>query len=609
MPHRDPITLEVIKNGLDSIADQIALVLMRSAYSPIVRDSLDYSTAVCDRDGRFVAQGLTTALHLGSFPTAMRTLIAKSGHEMEPGDVFLLNDPYGSGGMHLPDIYVIKPVFFEGLVEGYATALVHHADVGGIAPGAMAVYATEIYQEGLRIPILKLFEAGRPNRTLFDLIAANVRIPRQVIGDLRAQVAGVQRGEQGLRELLERYGADEFHRHCQTLHANAEAAMRRVIASIPDGTYENDDYIDGLGEDPSPIRFHVAVTVRGDTVSLDWTGTSDQVKAAINAPGPFLASASCLALRCLAGHEIPNAEGYMAPISVSAPEGTIVNPKLPAAANARGIVGFRVFDTALGALARAVPDRIPAGNEGGAINFSVGGRLAGEAYVFGETTMGAWGGRPTLDGIDGAANLAANQSNQPIELIEAENPILIERYGFVPDSGGAGAFRGGLGILRQYRFLAPEGLMTFRSDRRRYLPVGRLDGCPGTPNLNVLRRRNGETRLLPVLPMEGYAVSAEDVFYQVLPGAGGYGHPFDRLVERVRDDFADGKITRAYAEAIYGVVLHGDTCEIDADATADRRSRRSRSDDRHLAFFDLAIAHLVPGANGWRGTGPSSPMP
>lgn len=594
MAARDPITLEVVKNALDSIADQIALVLMRSAYSPVVRDSLDYSTAVCDRDGHFVAQGLTTALHLGSFPGAMRSTIAQAGDGMRPGDIYIFNDPYNSGGMHLPDIYLIKPVFFRSKVEGYATALVHHADLGGIAPGSMAVYATEIFQEGICIPFLKLYEEGKPNQTLLDMIAANVRIPRQVIGDLRAQVAGVARGEQGLTDLLERYGAEEFYDHCLALHENAEAAMRRVIASIPDGCYEHADYIDGLGEDPTPIRFRVTVTVKGDSVSLDWTGTSPQVKAAINAPGPFLASASYLAFRCLAGHEIPNAEGYMKPISVSAPKGTVVNPKPPAAANARGIVGFRVFDTVLGALSKAVPDQIPAGNEGGAINFSVGGSLKDHLYVFNETTMGAWGGRPTLDGIDGAANLAANQSNQPVELIEAENPLVIERYGFVPDSGGAGRFRGGMAILRQYRFLAPDSLMTFRSDRREVLPPAGTDGCLGTPNLNVLRPKDGSLRLLPVLPMEGYTVAAGDVFYQVLPGGGGYGHPFDRPAESVLEDIRDRKITIAYAKTMYGVVVAEDG--IDADATAKLRAARPAADaKRHLPFFFGAIGAFVPG--------------
>ena len=591
MTEPDRITLEVIKNRLDSIADQIALVLMRSAYSPIVRDSLDYSTAICDRDGRFLAQGLTTALHLGSFPFAMRNLLDKAGRDMRPGDVFIFNDPYGSGGMHLPDIYLVKPVFFKDAVEGFATALVHHADIGGIAPGAMAVYATEIFQEGFRIPLMKLFSEGQPNESLFQLLAANVRIPRQVVGDLRAQVAGVRRGEHGLLEVLERYGAKAFYEYGQALHAQAEAAMRRSIAAIPDGIYTCADELDGLGEEPQPIRLEVTVTVKDDSVVLDWSGTSEQVRAAVNAPVPFIHSASYLAFRCLAGHEIPNAEGYTVPIAVHAPPGTIVNPTLPAAANARGIVGFRAFDAVLGALSSAVPEAIPAAGEGGAINFGVGGQVDGEADVFGETTMGAWGGRPDRDGIDGAANLAANQSNQPIELIEAENPIRIEHYGFVANSGGPGKHRGGQSILRRYRFLA-EGLLTFRSDRRAQLPPGRVGGLPGTPNINLFVDAGGSARTLPVLPLEGYPVKRGDAFFQVVPGAGGYGDRFERPAAQVRNDVLDGKITPDYARQIYGVVIEGE--EIDNAATKVLRSARAKPAD-HVSLFWREFATLVPG--------------
>lgn len=589
----DTITLEVIKNKLDSIADQMALVLMRSAYSPIVRDSLDYSTAVCDRNGRFVAQGLTTALHLGSFPHAMSNLVLKTRDTAAPGDVFAFNDPYGSGGMHLPDIFLVKPVFFEGEIEGYATALVHHADIGGIAPGAMAVYATEIFQEGLRIPLMKLYDCGRPNETAFDFIRANVRIPYQVLGDLKAQAAGIARGEQGLVEVLERYGVKAFRGHCQALHHAAERAMRAVIESIPDGEYDYVDYIDGLGETPEPIRLQVRISIAGSDVALDWAGTSDQVRAAINAPMPFVKSGSYLPFRCLAGHEIPNAEGYTVPISIQAPIGSIVNPRLPAAANCRGIVGFRVVDAVFGALSKAIPDVVPAGGEGGAINLSVGGQYKGASFVFGETTMGAWGGRSDRDGIDGAANLAANQSNQPIELIEAENPVRILHYGFVTNSGGPGQFRGGASILRQYEFLADESLLTFRSDRRALLPTGRNGGLPGTPNLNVLARGSAAPRILPVLPMEGYTVSAGDIFFQIVPGAGGYGHPHDRDLEAVLADVLDGKITPDYAREIYATVINEG--RVDRPATdALRAAVKTVAIEERNALFWREFTSMLP---------------
>lgn len=593
----DPITFEVIKNGLDSIADQMALVLMRTAYSPIVRDSLDYSTAVCDREGRMVAQGLLTALHLGSFPFAMRNLISRCGGRMKPDDIYIFNDPYGSGGMHLPDIYLIKPIFHEGSVEGYATCVVHHTDVGGITPGSIAVHATEIYQEGIRIPLLKLHDGGMPNETLTAIIEANVRVPRKVLGDLRAQLACVTRGEQAYLDLVRRYGPAVLARYIDALHAHAERVMRAELAALPDGIYHFIDHIDGFGEHPDPVRFQVRVEIKGDEAFVDWTGTSPQVKAAINAPGPFIYSATYLAFRCLAGRDVPNTEGYMRPIKVTVPKGSIVNPDLPAAANARGITGFRAFDTVMGALAKAVPDRIPAAGEGGATNFGVGGAHDGEQYVFAETVMGCWGGRPDRDGIDGASNLAANQSNQPIELIEAENPIQILRYGFVTDSGGPGRFRGGLAIVRHYRFLANEGLMTFRTDRRRHLPYGLNGGRAGTPCINILNPGR-HYRLLPVLPMEGYRVDPNDEFCHVMAGAGGNGNPLTRDPTLVREDVLDGKISESYARTVYGVALRGNAQEIDKPRTAALRRdatarRRSRGPLEHLPFFRRSLSDLI----------------
>jgi len=572
----DPITFEVIKSGLDSVADQMALVLMRSAYSPIVRDSLDYSTAVFDRDGRMVAQGLMTALHLGSFPIAMRNLIGRHGGRMKPGDLYLFNDPYGSGGMHLPDFYLIKPIFDDGRLAGYTTALVHHTDVGGIAPGAIATHAVDIYQEGIRIPLLKLYDGGVLNDTLIAMLETNVRVPHKVLGDLRAQISACHRGEQGFLELMRRYDPATFQRYLDLMQHFAEKAMRETIAKIPDGDYVFTDHIDGIGENPTPIRFALKITIKGEEAVADWTGTSPQVKAAINAPGPFIYSATYIGFRCLVEGSIPNAEGYMRPITLIAPKGSIVNPKLPAAANARGITGFRALDTVLGALAKAVPDRLPACGEGGAMNFGVGGMDKGQAYVFAETMMGAWGGRVDRDGIDGASNLAANQTSQPIEILESENPLQILRYGFIPDSGGPGRYRGGLALAREYRLTAAEGMLTFRTDRRRFPPYGLNGGKQGTPSWNVLNPGRDGQRILPVLPLEPYDMKRGDVFLHVLPSAGGNGDPLERDPQRVREDALDEKITSTFAREQYGVVLRGRELVIDAKATAALRARLRR---------------------------------
>ena len=268
----DPITLEVIKNALASVADEMALVVMRSAYSPVVRDTMDYSTALCDRDGELLAQGLTLAVQLGTFPTVMRHVREHFGDDIEPGDVFLANDPYGFGGQHLPDLYVIKPIFHEGVLEGYAATMAHHVDVGGLTPGSIAVHATEIFQEGLRLPLLKLYEGGRENTTVIRIIEKNTRQPVEVIGDLRAQVAACRAGERGLVEILKRYGVAESRRYIDELQVLSERLMRAEIAALPDGVYVFEDFIDGFGESPEPLRIAVELTVRGDEVWVDLEG-------------------------------------------------------------------------------------------------------------------------------------------------------------------------------------------------------------------------------------------------------------------------------------------------------------------------------------------------
>jgi N-methylhydantoinase B len=573
----DPITFEVIKNGLDSAADQAAITLMRSAYSSLVRDSLDYSTAVFDGAGRLVAQGLTTPFHIGSFPDAMECLLSTYGDEIVDGDVFLLNDPYGSGGMHLPDFYVIKPVFFDGRRVGFVTTLAHQQDVGGITPGSNAVHATEIYQEGLRIPLIKLFDGGRPNSAVFAIIAKNSRVPREIIGDVRAQLAGCGAAEHALRALCSRYGVDELARYCDALIEYSERAMRRALREVPNGTYCFEDYIDGLGAHPEPIVFRVRVEVGDDSMTVDWTGTSPQVDAGINAPFPFTKSATYLAARVLVREDLPNSAGYLVPLTTVAPAGTIVNPVEPAACAARGIIGMRCFDTILGALAKALPDRIPACGEGGVSWPTIGGYVNGAPFVYAESLMGSWGGRPTHDGTEGITHPGANQPNQPVEMIEATKPLLVRRYGYVPDTGGAGRYRGGLSIVKEYEILAERAVLTIRSDKRDHPPYGLQGGNPGTGSFNWLSR-DGETSLLPVLPMEAVRLEKGDIFTHILPGGGGWGDPLERDPARCLRDVLDGKLTAEYVQAQYGVVLLPEGSSVDLEATEMRRAalRRDR---------------------------------
>ena len=304
----DPITLEVVKNALASTADEMALVVMRSAYSPVVRDTLDYSTALCDRNGRIVAQGLTLAVQLGTFPTVMRHVLEELGPSAQPGDVYIANDPYGCGGQHLPDIYLIKPVFVDGALEGYAATMAHHSDIGGIAPGSIAVHATEIYQEGLRIPLSKLVDAGVEDATLLRLLEANTRQPTHVLGDLRAQLAACRVGERGLTALVERYGADA-HRYTDELQRVAERTMRAELAALPDGVRTFTDFIDGVGDDPVPVPIRVRVEIAGDEAFVDFEGTSPQVEASINCPVGMVDAACYCAFRGIARGRDPELRG------------------------------------------------------------------------------------------------------------------------------------------------------------------------------------------------------------------------------------------------------------------------------------------------------------
>jgi N-methylhydantoinase B len=565
-PEIDPITFEVVKNALDSIADQMAITLIRSAYSAIVRDSVDFSTAVCDSQGRMLAQGLTTPLHLGSFPDAMRHLVKEYAGKIYPDDIFTLNDPYGSGGMHLPDIYIIKPIFHDGHIEGFACALAHHTDIGGISPGSNSIHSTEIYQEGLNIPLLKLYDRGEPNETLFKIIEKNVRVPVKVLGDIRAQVAACKTAEKAFLELLGRYGAPALHLYLEEMLDYAERMMRAEISELPDGVYEFTDYIDGLGENPEPIVFHVKLTIEGDHLTVDWTGSSRQVAGGINSPIPFTRSATYLAVRSVTSKDLPNSEGYMRPIAIIAPEGTIMNPTPPAACGARGITGFRMLDCLLGALAQAIPDRVPAAGEGGASLPSIGGYQAGRPFVYVETILGTWGGRPNRDGAEGVSNPGANQSNQPIELIESELPLEIVQYGLVPDSGGAGTYRGGLGLVREYRLLADEAVLTIRSDRRAHPPYGVQGGKPGAPSWNILNPGPAQ-RILPTLPMEAVRIKRGDVFRHLQAGGGGYGNPLNRDPQRVLQDVLDEKVSLECARREYGVVIEPASLTVDEEAT------------------------------------------
>ena len=554
----EPILLELLKHAVDAIVDEMAIALVRTAYSNNLKNSMDMSCALCDAQGRLIAQGMTLPLHLGSIPDAMGCIRRKFGMSVHPGDVFILNDPY-EGGTHLPDFYIVKPVWLEDALVGWAATIGHQLDVGGMTPGGNGCDATEIFQEGLRIPPMRLYDRGEPVDAVFEIIERNVRVPRQVLGDVRAQLAACTAGEKGLVDLIGRYGAERFRACADALLNQAERLARNAIRAMPDGSYEFEDWIDDDGIDPVAIPIRVTITVAGDKLTADFTGTAPQVRGAINSPLPFTKSAVYACVRHLIGGDPPNNEGYFRPIEVMAPAATIVNPVMPAPVAARGLTGFRVANALFGALAKIAPNRVFACEMGGDTGISFGGYdTERRPFVFLEFLFGSWGGRPTKDGIDAAASAVVNFSNNPIEIVESEYPLMIERYGYVPDTGGAGKFRGGLALIRQYRFLAEEGVLQLRTDRRVHVPYGLQGGRGGTPSMNLLCR-DGKVRELPAKCR--LTIRRGDVFRHVLGGAGGWGNPAERDPARVAHDVAEGKLSAEHACREYGVSMHPATGE------------------------------------------------
>ncbi len=574
MPEIDPITRQVVQHALAAAADEMAVALYRTAYSTIVRDCLDYSTSLCDAKGQMIAQGVTIPLHLGAVPFAMEALFKKFGADMEAGDVFILNDPF-EGGMHIPDIFVVKPVFWEGERVAFAVSTAHHLDLGGRLPGSSACDNTEIFQDGLRIPWLKLYRRGEPDTSLFELLRANVRVPHMTLGDLAAQLAACHTGERAILDLIRRYGSQRFAECAADLIEYTERLVRAQIASWPDGSHTFVDYMDSDGVGGPPVCLQVKITIEGDTLTADFTGTSPQVRGAINNTLSFTASVVALCVRCALREEIPNTAGMFRPLRIIAPPGTVVNGVMPAASSMRGITGFRLVDTVFGALAGLLPERILAAGEGGNTLVILGGqREERSPYVYYELLSGTWGARPDRDGNDGLCNPANVASNIPIEQAEAEYPVRIERYGLVRDSGGPGQFRGGLAIEREWQLLSGEAHLAIRSDRRDHLPYGLAGGKPGTGSTNILCRPSGE-EILPT--MISTAMKAGERLYHRQAGGGGWGDPLRRSPEAVARDVRDDKVSPAAARLHYGVVLEPDTLQVDEEATAElRRQQRDR---------------------------------
>ena len=587
----DPVTFELIKNGLSVLCDEMALTMARAGYSPVIREMLDFTTALLTPEGEVMAQGRTNALHLGSIMYALEGIRNKFGDEMRPGDLFVNNDPY-EGGSHLPDLFILKPLFFDGQLAAFVGAEAHMSDMGGRVPGSNACDSTEVYQEGLRIPPSHLYIEGRPNRTLWDLIEKNVRQSNRVFGDIRAILAAIAVGERGFAQLVDQYGLERLRFYVDEIMDYTESMARAEIESWPDGEYSFTDEIDDDGMGSESIPIHLTLTVTGDRLEMDFAGTGPQVRSAINTPVSYTKAACFLAVRAAMKTQLPHNSGFTRPLQIRVPEGTVLHPFPPAAVAARALAAYRTANVVVGAMAQIVPERMMAADEGGNALITFAGQdRAQQPWLFTDVHLGAWGGRHDRDGVDAICGVCVSTANTPCEIIELEYPLLMRQYAFVQDSCGAGKFRGGLGLTRDYEILSDETMLQVRSDRVKTRPYGLFGGGPGTPSANVLNPGPDE-RELPSKVMTW--LQTGDVYRCQLASGGGWGDPLERDPTLVERDVRNEKISIAFAARVHGVIVDAGTGLLDQEATINLRERMRAN-----------TAPSAGGGNGRHGSAPS----
>jgi len=530
----DPITLEIIRNQLEGIAEEMGSVLIRSAYSPNIKERQDCSTALFDHtttEPRMIAQAEHIPVHLGAMPAAVAAVVAKDPH---PGDVWVLNDPF-TGGTHLPDVTMVSPIAPDGEIIGYGVSRAHHGDIGGMTPGSMPAGAREIYQEGLRLPPVPIVTGGEINQHVLSILLANVRNTTERRADIQAQIAANTRAADRLKELQAEYGSELLTDAFDAVIDYSETRMRSEIASLPDGTYHATDYLEGDGITTDNITIAAAVTVQGETLAVDFSGTDAQVAGNTNAPRAVTESAVYFVVRAVTNPDIPPNEGCYAPIDISVPTGSLLDPTAPAAVVGGNVeTSQRVTDVVLSAFAEALPESIPAQSQGTMNNLIIGSRES-SGFTYYETIGGGFGGRPTADGLDGVQVGMTNTKNTPIEAVEVEYPMRVERYCLRPNSGGAGMYRGGMGIERSITISVPATVSVL-SERRIIGPRGVAGGRDGAVGENLLDNEQVPGKFTRDVP-------AETTVTIRTPGGGGYGDPKARDPDAAAADWLDKLVT------------------------------------------------------------------
>jgi N-methylhydantoinase B len=557
----DPAIFEIVKNRLYKIAEEMRVVLAKTAYSPLLKSAGDYSCGIFDARGAMVAQGPDLPIHLGSMPDAVRAIVAVFAADVHEGDVFIHNDPY-FGGSHLPDINVVRPAFHDGQLLGYACLRAHWPDVGSATPGSYGA-VTEIFGEGIRLPPVRLISRGVLDADLEKVILANVRTPEERKGDLGAQLAATLRATERLQALARRYGSGAVVGYMAQVMDYSERLMRAALVDLPDGAGAFEDFCDGdgiaddaLGKD-APFRIRLSVKKSGDRLIVDFAGTDPQVKGPMNAPLSVTASGVYCGLKTAIdpNNLIPPNSGSWRAIEISAPAGSVVNAAFPApVVYANHEMSHRVADMVMGALARFLPEQVMACSQGTSAILTLGGvdPRTGRHYVSYETVKGGFGARPNKDGINCIASGISNTMNTPVEVMEMSFPVRIERYAINPDSGGAGRYRGGCGAVRVWRLLeGADATGALCMERMTSPPFGLLGGKAGAAAQVTLTTADGATRPLP--GKGAFSAPAGSVIEMITPGSGGFGSPSARDPTAIGRDLLDGYVSAASAQRDYGI--------------------------------------------------------
>lgn len=548
----DPITLEILWNGLLSVTDECFISLMRSAYSTNIKERHDHSIAIADAKGRLIVQSQQSLpVHISSMTGLIAALLAKYGDTIAEGDLFLANDPHVAGGTHLPDLNFAAPVFVDGRFAGLVANIAHHADVGGAAAGSMSGGLNEIWKEGLRIPVVRLMNRGVLDQEMMDIVLLNMRLPEERRGDINAQIAACRLGVERIKAMSARYGLGVIEQAFDEIIARSTLRMRAQIARIPDGRYAFEDVLDDDGLETRDIRFKLTVDKSGERIVFDWTGSDPQVPGNVNLT--FNATQACVffGLKAVLDPDLPNNQGVLDAVKIVAPIGSVTNCVSPAAVALRANTCQRGIDVVLGALAQAMPEKVAAAGNGANTSAVFAGNdpVTGRPYVYLETLGGGMGGRFTKDGKDGVQVGITNTSNLPVEAIEMEYPLRVLAYGFVEDSGGAGRYRGGLGLRRVVTPVGHTCEFSGVGERFVHQPWGLFGGKAGAAGRFLHHDTEGGTQRLANkvrMPLRaGESVTVET------PGAGGYGDPAGRPRDALAEDARTGKFSRPFIGAHY----------------------------------------------------------